>query len=71
MAVTLHVSDPALALLRPVFIALEGDCEAWLDEEIVQRLLIRGAMDYAKQTGRSWDEVSALASDLRVAFEEG
>ena len=63
--ITLTVPDDVLAKLRETFLVIEGDCEAWTDEEIVRRTLIRGAMDYAKSANRPWAEVSALAKDLR------
>ncbi|MDP8969207.1 MAG: hypothetical protein M3N52_01600 [Actinomycetota bacterium] len=63
-----HLSDDALAALRPVFVAVEGTCEPWTDEEIVRRLLIRGAMDYARVAGRSWEEIEALATALRSSL---
>jgi hypothetical protein len=61
----LTVTDDALDRLRDVFVAVEGTCEAWTDEEIVRRVLIRGAMDYAKAAGREWTAVQALATALR------
>lgn len=64
----LYLSDDALAALRPVFVAVEGACEPWTDEEVVRRLLIRGAMDYARVAGRSWEEIEALATALRSAL---
>lgn len=68
MAVELDVPDQALERLRPLFRAVEGDCEVWLDDEIVRRLLIRGAMEYAKSAGKEWDDVQALTRDLRAAL---
>src|SRR5690606_31747650 len=50
--ITLTVPDDVLAKLRETFLVIEGDCEAWTDEEIVRRTLIRGAMDYAKAANR-------------------
>ncbi len=70
MSVTLHVPDAALERLREVFIAVEGSCNAWTDEEVVARLLVRGAMDYAKSVGKEWSEVSALATEVRGALAE-
>jgi hypothetical protein len=61
----LTVTDDALDRLRDVFVAVEGTCEAWTDEEVVRRVLIRGAMDYAKAAGREWTAVQALATALR------
>ena len=61
----LTVPDDAVALLRPIFIDVEGDCEAWTADDIVRKVFIRGAMDYAKAAGRPWSEVSAVASRLR------
>lgn len=65
MAVRMDVPDEAVQRLRPLFRAVEGDCEVWLDDEIVRRLLIRGAMEYAKSSGQEWDDVQALARELR------
>ncbi len=70
-AVRLDVSDQALAILRPLFTAVEGTCEAWSDDEIVRRMLIRGAMEYAKSAGRPFDEAVAVAADLRAALTAG
>lgn len=64
----LSVGDDVLQRLRPLFTAVEGDCEVWTDDEIVRRVFIRGAMEYAKSAGRSWDETTALAADLRSAL---
>lgn len=61
----LHVDDASLEDLRAVFVAVEGTCESWTDEEVVRRVLIRGAMDYAKAGGKEWQDVAALASRLR------
>lgn len=61
----LHVDEASLAALREVFVAVEGTCESWTDDEVVRRVLIRGAMDYAKAGGKEWQEVAALASTLR------
>jgi hypothetical protein len=63
--VNLDVDDDALELLRPIFVMVEGYCEVWTDEEIVRRLFIRGAMEYAKSAGKPWDDVIALAGTLR------
>lgn len=62
----LDVPDEVVARLREAFLAVEGTCEAWTDEEVVRRTLIRGAMDYAKSAGAGWEERSALAADLRA-----
>jgi hypothetical protein len=62
------VPDHVLATLRRVFTAVEGTCEPWLDDEIVRRTLIRGAMEYARSGGATFDEMSALAADLRTAL---
>lgn len=62
----LHVPDAALDELRPLFLAVEGDCEPWTDEEIVRRTLIRGAMDYARSARVEWPEVQAMAGRLRA-----
>lgn len=59
------VPDETLATLRRLFTAVEGTCEPWLDEEIVRRTLIRGAMEYARSGGAPFVEMSALAADLR------
>lgn len=63
------VPDDALTTLRRVFTTVEGTCEPWLDEEVVRRTLIRGAMEYARSGGAPFDEVSALAAELRAALE--
>jgi hypothetical protein len=65
----LAVPDEALATLRRVFTTVEGTCEPWLDSEIVHRTLIRGAMEYARSGGATFDEMSALASELRAVLE--
>ncbi|HEY8340337.1 MAG TPA: hypothetical protein VIK95_10735 [Egibacteraceae bacterium] len=67
--ITLTVPDDVLAKLRETFLVIEGDCEAWTDEEIVRRTLIRGAMDYAKAANRPWEEVAALAKELRRGLQ--
>jgi hypothetical protein len=64
----LALSDDALDLLRPVFLAVEGDCEAWEDAEIARKVFIRGAMDYARSAGYPWAEISGLAKALRRAL---
>jgi hypothetical protein len=66
--VDLRVPESALHTLRPVFLTVEGDCEPWSDDEIVRRMLIRGAMDYAKAAGRPWKEIQELAASLRTAL---
>lgn len=60
------VPASTLEVLRPLFVAVEGSCEAWTDEEIVRRVFIRGAMEYAKSAGKSWDDVMAVAAQLRA-----
>ena len=66
----LELRDDVLETLRPLFLAVEGTCEAWTDDEIVRRVFIRGAMEYAKSAGRSWDDVMATAAALRTALTE-
>lgn len=68
MPVDLTVPDRAIAALRPLFVEVEGSCEVWTDEEVVRRMLVRGAMEYAKSAGRTWEDVRALAGDLRGAL---
>ena len=65
MATTLTVTDEALAELRPLFRAVEGDCEVWEDREVVTRLLIRGVMAYGQSAGRPFAEMATLAGELR------
>lgn len=62
----MNVPDTAVDVLRPLFLAVEGSCEAWTDDEIVRRVFIRGAMEYAKSAGKSWDDVMATAAQLRT-----
>lgn len=62
----LAISDDVLDLIRPMFVDVEGHCEVWTDDEIARRLFIRGAMEYAKSAGKSWDDVMAIAADLRT-----
>ena len=69
--IELTVPDDVLDLLRPLFTTVEGTCEVWADEEVVRRMLIRGAMEYAKSAGRPWDDVQAIATTLRTALEGG
>ncbi|HWB71060.1 MAG TPA: hypothetical protein VG452_02500 [Egibacteraceae bacterium] len=64
----LHLLPEAVATLRSVFVVVEGDCEPWTDREVVRRTLIRGAMEYARAAGRSWEEIEALAATLRSAL---
>ena len=64
----LEVNQPVLDLLRPMFLSVEGLCEVWTDEEVVRRIFIRGAMEYAKSAGKSWDDVLATAAELRTAL---
>ena len=65
---TVTVDDAALDRLKQLFIAVEGSCEVWADDEVVRRILIRGAMEYAKSAGRPWDEVQAISKELRAAL---
>lgn len=62
------VPDEALAALRRVFTTVEGACEPWLDDEVVRRTLIRGAMEYARSGGATFEEMSGLAAELRAAL---
>ena len=64
----LTVGEDVLERLRPLFVTVEGHCEVWTDDEIVRRLFIRGAMEYAKSAGKSWDDTMALAAELRTAL---
>lgn len=66
----LEISAAAVELLRPMFVDVEGHCEVWTDEEIARRVFIRGAMEYAKSAGKSWDDVMAVAAQLRGEFGE-
>ena len=66
----LAVNDSVLDTVRPLFIAVEGTCEAWEDDEIVRRIFIRGAMEYAKSAGKPWDDVLATAADLRTSLAD-
>lgn len=66
----LTVNESVLETVRPLFVAVEGTCEAWADEEIVRRIFIRGAMEYAKSAGKPWDDVMATATELRTALAE-
>ena len=61
----LDLSPAVLDLLRPMFVDVEGHCEVWTDSEIARRVFIRGAMEYAKSAGKSWDDVMAVAAELR------
>ena len=61
----LSVPEEALAALRPIFVQVEGYCDVWTDDEIVRRLFIRGAMEYAKSAGKPFSDVTALATQLR------
>ena len=61
----LEINATALELLRPMFVDVEGQCEVWTDDEIARRMFIRGAMEYAKSAGKSWDDVMAVAAQLR------
>ena len=64
----LEVNDTVLDMIRPLFVSVEGMCEVWTDDEIVRRLFIRGAMEYAKSAGKSWDDVMATATAVREAL---
>jgi hypothetical protein len=64
----LNLPDDAMTVLRPLFLAVEGSCEVWGDDEVVRRMLIRGAMEYAKSAGRGWDDVQRIAAELRTAL---
>ena len=66
----LAVNDTVLETVRPLFVAVEGTCEAWTDEEIIRRIFIRGAMEYAKSAGKPWDDVMATAAQLRTALAQ-
>ena len=61
----LSVPEEALVALRPIFTQVEGYCDVWTDDEIVRRLFIRGAMEYAKSAGQPFADVTALAAQLR------
>ena len=65
---SLDVGDDVLETIRPLFTLVEGYCEVWTDEEIVRRLFIRGAMEYAKSAGRPFEQVTELAAQLRAAL---
>lgn len=69
--VRLTVPASVVQRLRDVFLPVEGSCEVWSSDEIVRRILIRGAMDYAKSGGAEWDDVAALAKELRGALAAG
>ena len=66
----LAVNDSVLETVRPLFVAVEGTCEAWADDEIIRRIFIRGAMEYAKSAGKPWDDVMATAAELRTALAQ-
>ena len=61
----LEINATALELLRQMFVEVEGQCEVWTDDEIARRVFIRGAMEYAKSSGKAWDDVMAIAAQLR------
>ena len=67
----LDVPSETIDLIRPMFVDVEGHCEVWTDDEIVRRLFIRGAMEYAKSAGKQWDDVQALAATLREQLPKG
>jgi hypothetical protein len=69
--VDLSVPEEALAVLRPIFTQVEGYCDVWTDDEIVRRLFIRGAMEYAKSAGKPFADVTALAGQLREMVVTG
>jgi hypothetical protein len=66
----LTVNDTVLETVRPLFLAVEGTCEAWTDQEVIRRIFIRGAMEYAKSAGKPWDDVMATAADLRASLAQ-
>lgn len=68
MTLQFAVPDEAIATLRRVFTNVEGTCEPWLDEEVVRRMLIRGAMEYARSAGAPFEEVRDLAAELRAVL---
>ena len=68
MAVQLTVSDEALGVLKPFFVAAEGSCDVWSDEQVVTGMLIRGLMDYGRSTGTEFAELAAAAKRVRAAL---
>jgi hypothetical protein len=62
----LRVPEEALRLLREVFADAEGACEPWTDAEVVRRTLVRGALEYARSAGRSFEDAQALGRQLRA-----
>ena len=66
--VNLAVTEDVMESIRPLFTLVEGYCEVWTDEEIVRRLFIRGAMEYAKSAGKPFEQVTDLAAHLRAAL---
>lgn len=68
MPASLTVPDEALALLRPLFSQVEGSCEAWTDEEVLTRMLIRGVLAYGQTAGRPFAEMTDLAGSLRAGI---
>ena len=66
----LEIDEATLELLRPIFVTVEGHCEVWTDDEIVRRLFISGAMEYAKSAGKSWDDVMAIAGQVREQLSD-
>ena len=65
MPAHLTVPDEALEALKPLFSQVEGSCEVWTDDEVVTRMLIRGVMAYGQSAGKPFDEITALAAQLR------
>lgn len=66
----LTVPEPALATLRRLFNTVEGTCEPWTDDEVVRRMLIRGAMEYARSGGADIAAMTAVASELRALLAD-
>ena len=64
----LCIDETTLARLKRLFLAVEGSCEVWADDEVVRRMLIRGAMEYAKSAGQPWEQVQALSKELRAGL---
>jgi hypothetical protein len=64
----LTVSDEAFGVLKEAFVTVEGSCEAWTDDEVVRRVLIRGAMEYVKAGGGDFTAAQQAARQLRTAL---